>query len=325
MMNARLVAAAVTSAVALGAGAAMAQDAADWPQGDLNYILHVNPGGATDVMARRLADGLQRDLGVNVVVENQPGGSGARQMALMSMAEPDGQTLGSVTASHLGMFLQNEEFDVDSAEWACGLVLDPFLLAVSADSDIHSLDDLVEMAQENPGQMSIAGFGEASGGHVGWAMFEEAAGIEGDINWVPYDSVGDAVTAALGGHNDIAIAYVGLVRQHVEAGNMRVIGIQSDERSEAFPDAPTYGEAGYDVDTTWAQFRGTIMPAGTPIELQEALCDAVEAVLLTDEMQQYIADSELVYGYMAPAEFREFVEAQAEAAAYWAERLESIE
>ena len=299
--------------------------AQDWPDGDLSYILHVSPGGATDVMARRLADGLQSELGVNVVVENQPGGSGARQMALMSTAAPDGQTLGSVTASHLGMFLQSEEFDVDSAEWACGLVLDPFLLAVPTDSDIHSLDDLVEMAQENPGELSIAGFGEASGGHVGWAMFEEAAGIEGDVNWVPYDSVSDAVTAALGGHNDIAIAYVGLVSQHVEAGNMRVIGIQADEPAEAFPDAPTYQEAGYDVDSAWAQFRGTIMPPETPIELQEALCDAVEAVLLTDEVQEYIADSELVYGYMPPAEFREFVETQDEQAAYWAERLESIE
>lgn len=322
MTNAKTVAAAVTSAIALTAGSAMAQD---WPERDLNYILHVNPGGATDVLARRLADGLQQELGVNVVVENQPGGSGARQLALMSLADADGYTFGSVTASHLGMFQQNDEFGLDSVEWACGLVLDPYLLAVQADSDIETLDDLVEMAQANPGQMSVAGFGEASGGHVAWAMFEEAAGIEGDINWVPYDSVGDAVVAALGGHNEVAIAYVGLVRQHVEAGNMRVIGIQSDDRSDVLPDAPTYGEAGYDVDTTWQQFRGLISPQGTSMEHQQALCDAVETVMLSDELQQYVADSELAYGYMPPADFRSFVEGQNEASIYWAERLQSIE
>ncbi|MBV0893241.1 tripartite tricarboxylate transporter substrate binding protein [Paracoccus sp. Z118] len=306
---------------ALGAAAlALPAAAQDWPNGDIRYILHVEPGGATDVMARRMADGLQRDLGVNVVVENRAGGSGARQVAQMQRARPDGQTIGSVTASHLGMFQQTGQFDMDSVEWACGLVLDPYLIAVRTDSSLESLGDLVSAAKENPGSLSVAGFGESSGGEVAWMMFMEAAGLEDDsINWVPYNSVGDGVVATLGGHNQIVIAYPGLVRQHVEAGTLRVLGVMADERLDMLPDSPTYAEAGFDVNTSWQQFRGVIMPPETPIEVQTTVCNAVEKVLETPALQQYIADSELVPGFMPPEEFRAFVEAQNELTTQWAQ------
>ncbi len=297
---------------------AVAQDVKDWPTGDIKYILHVKPGGATDVLGRRLADGLQQELGVNVVVENRPGGSGARQVAQLQRGDTEGLTIGSVTASHLGMFHQTEQFNMDSVEWACGLVLDPYLLAVHADSEIESLKDLVTTAQENPGKLSIAGFGQNSGGQVAWMIFRESADIGDDlINWVPYDSVGDGVVAALGGHNDVVIAYPGLVRQHVEAGTLRVLGVMTDERLEMLPDVPTYAEEGYDANTSWQQFRGIIMPPGTPIEYQNAVCDAVEKVMQTPEIKAYISDSELVPGYMPPEKFRAFSEAQDELTVKW--------
>lgn len=309
----------LVTAVALG-GAASAQS---WPQGDLRYVLHVNPGGATDVMARRLADGLQTRLGRNIVVENHGGGSGARQMAQLQLARDLDHTIGSVTASHLGMFQQTGEFGIDSIEWACNLVLDPYLLAVRSDSPIQSLGDLVDAARAAPRSLSIAGFGEGSGGQIAWLMFEESAGLTDEINWVPYSSVGDGVVAALGGHNDVVIAYIGLVRQHVEAGTMRVLGIHADGRSTAFPDVPTYAEAGFPVDNTWQQFRGVIMPSGASRAAQDALCGHVEAVLETPEMRDYIAESELVPGYLGPDEFRAFVEAQNEATLRWTQILDA--
>lgn len=315
-----LMKAAVLAAAAAGLTAPVA--AQDYPSGDIRYILHVKPGGATDVMARRLADGLQKALGVNVVVENRDGGSGARQMAQLARAKPDGQTIGSVTASHLGMFLQSNTFDADSVTWACNMVLDPYLLAVRPESGIDSLADLVKKAKAAPGELSVAGFGEASGGQVAWQMFADSAKLgDGDINWVPYSSVGDAVVATLGGHNDIAIAYTDLVQQHVKAGTLKVIGVMSTERLPKFPDAQTYAEAGYPVDTTWQQFRGIVMPAETPAEIQDALCGTVQEVMQTPEMVKYIEDSDLVPGFMGHEEFTEFVHAQDEAAKTWTAKL----
>lgn len=313
----------ISMTLILGATGLVAH-AQTWPQSDVRYLVHVSPGGATDVMARRLADGLQARLGRNVVVENHGGGSGARQMAQMQLAGDPDHVIGSVTASHLGMFQQTGSFNLDSVQWACGLVLDPYLLAVQADSEITSLQDLVARAQAAPQSLSIAGFGEGSGGQIAWLMFEEAAGLtNGEINWVPYNSVGDGVIAALGGHNDVVIAYIGLVRQHVEAGTMRVLGIQAPARAAAFPDVPTYAEAGFDVDSTWQQFRGVIMPAGASREAQDALCGHVEAVMQSPEMASYVAESELVPGYMAPDAFRTFVEAQNEATLRWTEILQA--
>lgn len=306
----------------MGLALPLSATAQAYPGGDLRYVLHVDPGGATDVMARRLAEQLQKSLNVNVIVENRSGGSGARQMAQLSRAQPDGLTIGSVTASHLGMFQQSGQFNIDSVEWACNLVLEPYLLAVRTDSGIDSLAELVEQAKAAPGSISVAGFGEASGGHVAWLMFDEAAKLEkGDINWVPYNSVGDATTATLGGHNNVAISYIGLVKQHVEAGTMKVIGIMSDNRSSIMPDVPTYAEAGFEVDTRWQQFRGIIVPENTPIETQEALCAAVDKALQTPELQSYITDSDLIEGFMPPTEFTDFVKAQEEATKTWLARL----
>lgn len=310
------------AAALIGLALPVSATAQAYPGGDIRYVLHVEPGGATDVMARRLAEQLQKSLNVNVIVENRSGGSGARQMAQLSRAQPDGLTIGSVTASHLGMFQQSGQFNIDSVEWACNLVLEPYLLAVRTDSGIDSLDDLVEQAKAAPGSVSVAGFGEASGGHVAWLMFDEAAELEeGTINWVPYNSVGDATTATLGGHNTVAISYIGLVKQHVEAGTMKVIGIMSDTRSSIMPDVPTYAEAGFEVDTRWQQFRGIIVPENTPVEAQEALCAVVDEVLQTPELQAYISESDLVPGYMPPAQFTDFVKAQEEATKTWLARL----
>jgi len=318
-MRAEVKAALLAAMAAITGAPVVAQD---YPAGDIRYILHVKPGGATDVMARRLADGLQKALGVNVIVENRDGGSGARQMAQLTRARPDGQTIGAVTASHLGMFQQSGTFNVDSVAWACNLVLDPYLLAVRPESGIESLDDLVEKARSAPGQLSIAGFGEASGGQVAWQMFVDAAKLgNGDINWVPYSSVGDAVVATLGGHNDVVIAYTGLVQQHVKAGTLKVLGVMSQERLPKFPDSPTYGEAGYPVDTSWQQFRGIIMPPEVPAEIQDKLCGAVEEIMQTPEMVKYVEDSDLVPGFMEHEEFSAFARSQEEATKVWTEKL----
>lgn len=297
----------------------LAQDVKNWPDGDIRYVLHVKPGGATDVLARKLADGMQQELDVDIVVENRPGGSGANQVVQLQRAKPDGQTIGAVTLSHLTMFAENDKFDVDSVAWACRLVLDPYLIAVRSDSDVKSLDDLVAKANANPRSVTMAGYGQRE---IAWMMFEEAADLNsGDINWVPYDSVSNGITSVLGGHNDAVLAYVGLVRQHVEKGDMRILGVMGDERAERFPDVPTMEEAGFPIDTSWMLFRGIIMPKDTPLEIQNAVCDAAKTVMEGPEMQKYIADSELVYGFMPPEEFQSFVAGQEKLTSKWLGQL----
>jgi tripartite-type tricarboxylate transporter receptor subunit TctC len=296
-----------------GLGAGLSPLAAEeYPDRQIRYVLHVKPGGATDVLARKLAAGLQDELGQTIVVENRPGGRSAKQMAVLTKAKPDGYTVGSVTASHISAFNKSlKRYNIDSIDWVARIVVDPYLIAIGAENPIQSIKELVDFVKSNPGELKVAGFSEGSGGHVAWEIFAHTAGFERkDIKWIPYDSVKQAVTAVLGGHADITISYVGLVRGHVETNKLRVLGIMADAAPELMPDIPTFKEAGYDVDTGWQQFRGIIAPKGMPADRKARLAAAIETVMATPDFKKYLNDAQLNYGFMGPEEVRTFAEQQ---------------
>ena len=315
-----LLAAAMTAALAVGLGPAAAQE---FPEKPIRYVLHVSPGGATDVMARKLASGLERALGQPVVVENKPAGRGASQMAEVTGAKPDGYTLASVTATHHGGFNQTlKQYNPGSVDWIAKLVQEPYLYVVHKDSPIKSMGDLAGAIKTKGTGFVVAGFVRGSGSHLAWEMFEKAAGIpDKSINWVPYDSVGDAVTAVLGRHGEVTIAYLDLVKDHVEAGNLRIIGVMADKRIEQLPNVPTFKEQGLEVDTSWQQFRGVIGPKGIPEDVKDKLVKAIEAVMTSDEMKKYITESSLVYDFMKPPEFTAYAEQQDRVTKDWMKTL----
>lgn len=291
-------------ALAVGLGLSGAAHA-EYPDRPIRLVLHVSPGGATDIMGRKLAQGLEKELGVPVVVENKAGGRGAAQLADLSSAKPDGYTIGSVTNTHIGAFNQTlKQYNVDSFDWIARLVTEPYLVAVRASSTIKSMKDLTAAANEKPGSVVIAGFVRGSGGHFAWEMMAKALGLDSKkVRWVPYDSAGDAVTALLGGHGEVTIHHVDLVKQHVNSGTMRVIGIMANERVSQFPDVPTLKEEGLEIDSAWQQFRGIIGPKNIPADVKAKLSGAIEKVLDTPEMQTYFKDTSLESAYLSPNDF----------------------
>jgi tripartite-type tricarboxylate transporter receptor subunit TctC len=297
---------------------------ADFPDKPIRFLLHVSPGGATDVMGRKLAIGLEKVLGVNVVVENKPGGRGATQLNELSHAKPDGYTIGSVTNTHIGAFNQTlKQYDVDKIDWIARILTEPFLIAVRSDSKIMNMKDFVETAKTKPGSIVMAGFVRGSGGHFAYEMIANEAGFpSANVRWVPFDSVGDSVTAVLGGHAEAVMAHVDLVKNHVEAGTMRVIGIMADERATQFPDAGTLKEQGIDVDTSWQQFRGIIGPKGIPDDVKAKLGEAIEKVLQTPDMQTYLTESALTAAYMPFDKFTEHAKQHDKLTKHWMEVLD---
>lgn len=285
---------------------------AQFPDKPIRLLLHVTPGGATDIMGRRIAAELEKELGVPIVVENLAGGRGAAQLAALSQAAPDGYTLGTVTPTHIGNFHQTlRQYSVDSFDWIARLVTEPYLVAVRADSPIRSMNDLVSAAKDRPGEVVMAGFVRGSGSHLAWEMIADKAGIPGNaVRWVPYDSAGDAVTAVLGGHGEVVIHHVVSVREHVNAGNLRVIGVMSKDRLAQLPDVATFAEQRLPVDTSWQQFRGLIGPAGIPAERKARLDAAIEKVMQTPDIQRYLTESALVGAYLPADEFTTYAKTQ---------------
>jgi len=319
MMFRTLLAAAAMAALPFAAAPARAQAYPDRP---IRYLLHVTPGGATDVMARKLSVGLERVLGQTVIVENRAGGRGASQMAELTAAKPDGYTIGAVTNTHIGGFNQTlKQYNIGSVDWIAKLVQEPYLYVVHKDSPIQNLKELADTIKAKAGFV-VAGFVRGSGSHLAWEMYAKSAGFPGrSVNWVPYDSVGDAVTAVLGRHGEVTIAYLDLVKDHVAAGNLRILGVMADKRLAELPNVPTFREQGFDVDTTWQQFRGIIGPKGMPVEVKAKLADAVAQVMAGEEIRKYINDSSLVADLLKPAEFTVYAEQQDQVTKDWLRNL----
>jgi tripartite-type tricarboxylate transporter receptor subunit TctC len=292
---------------------------AEYPDKPIRYIVHVSPGGATDAMARKLGNVLQQALGQPVVIENRPGGRGASEMAELKTAKPDGYTIGTVTNTHIAAFHQTlKQYDINSVDWIAELVEEPYLIVVRNDSPIKDLKDLIRAIEAAPGKMVIAGFTRGSGLHTAWEMLMKEAGVPHDAaNWVPYDSVGDAVTALLGNHGIATVAYVDIAKEHVEAGNLRVIGVMTDKRLPQFPDVPTFKEQGFDVSSQWKQWRGVIGPKGMPDDMKQKLADAIEKCFKDPDMQTYLKAASLEYSFLGPKQFTQFAKDQDKITVDW--------
>jgi tripartite-type tricarboxylate transporter receptor subunit TctC len=315
-----------TITVALAAAAfAVAPFAAraEYPDHPIRYVLHVSPGGATDVMARKLGAELQKVLGQPFVIENRPGGRSAAQMAELSRAAPDGYTIGAVTSSHLAAFNTTlKQYNVRSLTWISKLVYEPYIFVVRKDSPIKDMQQLIDTIKAQSGKAVIAGFTRGSGSHIAWEMLMHAAKLpDSSANWVPYNSVRDGVIAVLGGHGIATVAYVGLVKDQVAAGNLRVIGVLADKRVGQLPDVKTLKEQGLDVPSGWTQWRGVVGPKNMPDAIKNKLAAAIEKAMNDDEMKTFVRNDSLVADVEGPAEFTKFVQDQNTITVDWLKRL----
>jgi len=298
-----------TLAVALGVLAGMTgavQAATDWPSGPLTVVMHTKAGGSSDVFIRTLAKTLEPEIGQKVVVINSPGGGGASQMARIRPAKPDGMTVGINTLTHFTGMLTNLKgtFSPDEFSWIASTQEDAILLFVRADSDIKSLDDLVAKARN--GQVNIGGFGPiGSMQSIGVSMLEQAAGVK--FNWVGFNATPDIVTALLGGHVDVGVSNLGAVRPFFDANRISGVGVLGKERLSGLPELPTFGEQGYDVDTSWIQVRGLFGPKGIPMDVQQKIADAFHAAMRSEHYQTYSRNAGVMDSWMGPKEYSAFV------------------
>lgn len=279
-----------------------------WPTESVEVVLHTKPGGGTDVFIRTLAEALEPAIGQKIVVRNAPGGAGATQMNKVRSSRPDGHTIGINTVTHFTGMLTNLKgtFAPEDFSWIALSQEDPILLFVRKDSEIASLQDLVERAKANSGTINIGGFGPiGSMQSVGISMLEKAAGVK--FNWVAFQSTPDVVAALLGGHVDVGVSNLGPTLPFFEAGRVRGLGVLGKDRLSGLPDVPTFGEAGYKVDTSWVQVRGIFGPKNMSLELQQRIADAVHEAMRSEKYQAYARSAGVIDSWYGPKEYSAFV------------------
>jgi tripartite-type tricarboxylate transporter receptor subunit TctC len=300
----------------LGAGglaflAAGTVSADDFPSKPIQYVLHASAGGGTDTMARLLAPIVSGYLGQKVVVRNMKGGGGAKQMShITKTAKPDGYTIGSTTGSLIGRMntVLKGKFAVKDFIWVTGMLSDPFVFAVPADSSAKDLKGLVKMVTSKPGKYKIASYSVGGAQWIAWNIFANGAGFKAtDAVWIPYGNVGKAAVATVGGHADFTVNFVGKTLQHVRGGKLRYISLMAPQRSAAIPDVPTISEAGYPkIDSTFVQFRGIVAPLKTPADRIQKINAAFIKAMKTERIKKWLkrgGKSAMNYG---PKEFTKF-------------------
>lgn len=213
--------------------------------GQMKIMVGFGAGGVSDVLARIYAEEFKKRLNKTVIVENRAGGSGTIATAMVSRAEPDGNTLIMVPGTHTIIpALQKLDFDPKTALTPINLIASaPNLLIVRADAKYQDVKSLVEDAKANPGALAYGTSGVGTTVHFMAVILENAAGIK--LNHIPYKSSGESVQAVVGGHIPMAFSALNSALPAIQSKQVRVLAIASEKRSGLLPDVPTFVEAGY--------------------------------------------------------------------------------
>jgi len=275
-----------------------------YPEREITLIVPVAPGGGSDLTMRALARELETILGVPVVVVNRPGAGGAVGLSEAAKAKPDGYTLVMVTEYNYNLpMTQKVDFTLDSFDYIAAVNFDPAAIAVGKDSPWQTINDLVKFATENPGVVTIGNSGFGNIWHIAAVAFENASGAK--FVHVPFNGAAPCITAALGGHISAMVASPPEMAAQIQAGNLRLLGVMSEKRSDLFPDVPTFREQGYDlVFGTW---RGVALPAGADESIINILENAIKQAVESEGFREFMQKQGLGILYRSREELIKFI------------------
>jgi tripartite-type tricarboxylate transporter receptor subunit TctC len=285
-----------------------AGQAQDYPARPIRLVVAFTPGGTTDFVARLLADKLKGQLGQTVIVENRPGANGAIGAEHVAKSDPDGYTLFFTTVGAVAInpaLRSNLPYDSLRDFAPVGLtVRNSTMLVVNAAMPVGSAKELAALAKERPGTVTIGVTGIGAISHLGLELFQSAAGIK--LQAVPYRGGAQAVTDILGGQLDGVFADVPTIISQVKAGKLKALAATSRERSDIFPDVPTFVEQGF-ADTVADQWAGVLAPARTPPAIIVKLNAAFTAALGDPEVRGKLAQAGVTPSPSSPEEFARYL------------------
>jgi len=263
---------------------ALAQDAKDYPNKPIRFIVPYPPAGGTDIVARIIVDPLAAVLGQPIVIENRGGAGGNVGTDVAAKSAPDGYTILFTLSSHTinPKLYEKLPFDVERDFVPISLAaLVPQILVASLSLPANNIAELIALAKREPGKLNYASVGTGSPAHIAGELFKLKAGV--DIVHVPYKGGGPAVTDTLGGQVQLAFVSIPAALQFVKAGKLKALAVTSDKRSLAAPDIPTIAESVPDcIVNSW---YGALAPAKTPLAIIAKLQAAFAKVLAQPEVK----------------------------------------
>ncbi len=276
----------------------------EFPTRDIELIVPWAEGGGTDRTARALASGAEDVLDVSVFVTNRTGGSGSVGFNATSMAEPDGHTVGVLTVEittieHLGVAQITHEDVAPVMQYN----FDPAALTVREDWEAGDLDEFIEYADQNPGEVRVSNSGIGAIWHLSAAGFAQEVGVE--LEHIGYDGAAPATEAVLGGEVEATTSSGAEVAPQVLDGPLRTLATFGEDRLDIMPEVPTLVEE--DIDFTMGAWRGLGVPNETPDERVQMLHDTFRNVFESDEFREFMDENGFGTVYRNTDEFGQFM------------------
>ena len=272
----KLFTALAVSLVGFTGTAAMASEYPDRPE---LMMVSYGAGGATDFQARivTMTAGNEDALGMPIAIINKPGAGGRVGWNWFATeADNDGYTLAAYNIPHFiaQSIKGGVDYSTDSFEPIANWGADPAVFIVGKDSAFNSMADVIDFAKANPGKLTFSGAGLFVGHHIAALQIEKAAGVK--MAYIPTKGGGSAAMKSviagdvLGGVNNLSDAY-----RAAQSGSIKILGVADLERNAFLPDVPTMKEQGLDVDNASVNFRGVMVPKGTPQDIIDKLATIV--------------------------------------------------
>ena len=281
---------------------------APYPNRPIKWIVPFAPGGSGDLIARVLAERMSQALGQPVLVDNRGGNGSVLGTELAAKAAPDGYTwvLSNGAAITTGPLMGQNISYKPLEDFVHVQLLGSFAnaLIVRHDHPAKSVQDLLNLAREQPGKLSYGSAGVGSAGNLTGELLKQLAKIQ--MVHVPYKGSGPALNDLLGGQIDLMFNALIASAPHIRAGRVRALALTGSQRDRDFPQVPTLSEAVPGaVGDAWF---GLSVPARTPPAVIERLRTETARVLNAPETRSKLAEMGMQTLNLGPKEFAEFLQ-----------------
>jgi tripartite-type tricarboxylate transporter receptor subunit TctC len=285
--------------------------AADYPTRPVTIVVGFPPGGASDILARIVANKMASVLGQPVVVDNRPGAGGNVAGEVVAHAPADGYTLllgnNAILATN-GSLYKEVGFDAEKDFAPITLIgTQANVLVVNNDVPAHSLAELIALAKANPGKLNFASSGYGLAAHLAGELFKADAHV--DIVHVPYKGSAPALQDVIAGHDQMMFATTSGAMGLIKGGQLRPLAVTTLQRTPSLPDVPTIDESGIKgfEATTW---HGIVAPAGTPRPVIDSLHAALVETLKDPAVRHSLDELGVDVATDSPEQFAAYIHSE---------------
>ena len=281
---------------------------AAYPDKPITVVVPYPPGGATDIIARKLAAPLGQRLGQPVIVENKAGAGTAIGAALVAKSAPDGYTLliSSNTTFTVNAALKNSlPYDPQKDFESVGLIgSSPLVLLAHPKVPANTVKELIALSHKDGKGLNFGSFGVGTTAHMAGEMFKVMTGA--NMVHVAYRGSAPAMTDLIGGQIPLTFDTNVAAMPQMATGKVKAIAVTSRQRNQALPDVPTAIESGikgFEV----VGFYGFLAPAGTPKEAVARLSDAFKQVLELPDVRNRMVSQGADPAFLGHEDFARFL------------------